>query len=79
MDLKSFKKQLKSMSSIELRELMNKANLSELEYWLIKYAFIDKRMVANTCMKLSISEPYYYIKLPLALTKLYYSSKLSRQ
>lgn len=77
MEIKAFKKKLKSMSSIELRELMNKANLSELEYWLVKYAFIDKRLVANTCMKLNISEPYYYVKLPLALAKLYYSTKNS--
>lgn len=75
MDLKAFKKKLKSMSSLELKELMNKANLTELEYWLIKYAFIDKRLVANTCMKLNISVAYYYIKLPLALTKLYYTTK----
>ena len=73
MEIKAFKKKLKSMSSVELRELMNKANLSELEYWLVRYAFIEKRLVANTCMKLNISEPYYDVKLPLVLAKLYYT------
>ena len=77
MDLKAFKKKLKSMSSVELKELMNKANLTEFEYWLIKYAFIDERYVLNTCAKLSISESTYHRLLPIALTKIYYTLKFS--
>lgn len=75
MDLKAFKKKLKSMSSVELKELISKSNLTEFEYWLIKYAFIDKRLVANTCMKLNISVASYYVKLPIILAKLYYITK----
>lgn len=77
MDLKAFKKKLKSMSSVELKELMNKANLTEFEYWLIKYAFIDERYVLNTCAKLNISESTYHRLLPIALTKIYYTLKFS--
>lgn len=76
MDLKAFKKELKAMSSVGLRELMKKANLSELEYWLIKYAFIDKRNYINTCMKLNITKFQYYSYLPIAIVKLYYTTKI---
>ena len=77
MDLKAFKKKLKSMSSVELKELMNKSNLTDLEYWLIKYAYIDERLVLNTCAKLNISESTYHRMLPMALIKIYYTLKFN--
>ena len=71
------KKQLKEMSKPELRALFAKAELEEIEQWLLKYAFIEERMVLNTCAKLSISESTYHRILPIALTKIYYTLKFS--
>ena len=44
----NIKKKLKSMSKPELRALFEKAELDETEKWLLKYAYIDERLVLNT-------------------------------
>ena len=65
------------MSKTDLRALFEKAELEETERWLLKYAYIDERLVLNTCAKLSISESTYYRMLPIALIKIYYTLKFS--
>ena len=71
------KKKLKEMSKSELRALFEKAELEETEKWLLRYAYIDERLVLNTCAKLNISESTYHRMLPIALTKIYYTLKFS--
>lgn len=66
MNHQDIKKKLKEMSKSELRALFEKAELEETEKWLLKYAFIEERMVLNTCAKLSISESTYHRLLPIA-------------
>lgn len=65
------------MKACDLRSLFEKAELDETERWLLKYAYIDERMVLNTCAKLHISESKYHRMLPVALTKVYYTLKFS--
>lgn len=65
------------MSKAELRALFEKAELEENEKWLLRYAYIDERMVLNTCAKLNISESTYHRLLPVALIKIYYTLKFS--
>lgn len=73
----NIKKKLKSMSKSELRSLFEKAELDETEKWLLRYAYIDERLVLNTCAKLNISESTYHRILLIALTKIYYTLKFS--
>lgn len=75
MNFQELKRKLKSMSKPELRRLFDKAELEETEKWLLKYAYIDERMVLNTCAKLNISESTYHRMLPIVLTKIYYTLK----
>ena len=77
MNHQNIKKKLKEMTKPELRALFEKAELEETEKWLLKYAYIDERLVLNTCAKLSISESTYHRLLPIALTKVYYTLKFS--
>ena len=77
MNHQNIKKKLKEMTKPELRALFEKAELEETEKWLLKYAYIDERLVLNTCAKLSISESTYHRILPIALTKIYYTLKFS--
>lgn len=77
MNHQNIKKKLKEMSKAELRALFEKAELEENEKWLLKYAYIDERMVLNTCAKLNISESTYHRLLPVALIKIYYTLKFS--
>ena len=65
------------MTKPELRALFEKAELEEDEKWLLKYAYIDERLVLNTCAKLNISESTYYRILPIALIKIYYTLKFN--
>ena len=44
----NIKKKLKQMSKADLRALFEKAELEEIEKWLLRYAYIDERMVLNT-------------------------------
>ena len=77
MNTQELKRKLKNMNKSELRLLFEKAELEETEKWLLKYAYIDERLVLNTCAKLSISESTYHRLLPIALTKVYYTLKFS--
>lgn len=75
MDKQQLKRQLKAMKKSNLRALFDKAELEDIERWLLKYAFIEERMVLNTCYKLNISESTYHRILPVAITKIYYTLK----
>lgn len=44
-------------------------NLTETEYWLLTYAFIQQRMRENTCAKLNIGTTKYATMLNEALIK----------
>lgn len=77
MNHQNIKKKLKEMTKPELRALFEKAELEETEKWLLKYAYIDERMVLNTCAKLNILESTYHRLLPVALIKIYYTLKFS--
>lgn len=55
-----------------IRNLVEHPDLTDLEKWLIYYAYGEGRMVINTCRKLGLQEAQYYITQNLALTKLYY-------
>ena len=77
MNFKELKHQLKTMNKSQLRHLFELAELEETEKWLLKYAYIDERMVINTCLKLNISESTYHRLLPIALTKIYYTLKFN--
>lgn len=57
--LKQEYKYLKLLDSIILEKLLKSSNLSEDEYWVLKYSIIQDRMVENTCAKLSISKSTY--------------------
>lgn len=77
MNHQNIKKKLKEMSKAELRALFEKAELEETEKWLLRYAYIDERLVLNTCAKLNISESTYHRMLPIALVKIYYTLKFN--
>ena len=77
MNHQNIKKKLKEMSKAELRALFEKAELEETEKWLLRYAYIDERMVLNTCRKLNMSESRYHRMLPVALTKVHYTLKFN--
>lgn len=77
MNRRDIKIKLKEMSKSELRELFERAELEETEKWLLRYAYINERMVLNTCAKLNISESTYHRLLPVALIKIYYTLKFS--
>lgn len=77
MNHQNIKKKLKEMSKSELRALFEKAELEETEKWLLRYAYIDERLVLNTCAKLNISESTYHRMLPIALVKIYYTLKFN--
>lgn len=77
MNHQNIKKKLREMSKADLRALFEKAELEETEKWLLRYAYIDERMVLNTCAKLNISESTYHRMLPIALVKIYYTLKFN--
>ncbi len=66
------KKHLKTLSKEDIKAIIEHPDLTEIEKWLIYYTFAEKRMVINTCYKLALSEPQFYITKRIALTKLYY-------
>lgn len=61
---------LKFMNKDTLEKLFAICGLTEEEYWLVRYAYIEKRMVQNTCLKLSISSTKYHNMLNVALAKI---------
>lgn len=54
------KKHLKTKSEEEIKEILNHSDILEIEKWLIYYTFAKDRLIANTCMKLNISERQYH-------------------
>lgn len=63
------KNYLKGFSTIQLENLFKISNLTEDEYWVLKYGFIQDRMIENTCLKLNISRSTYRNIYNNALTK----------
>lgn len=66
---------LRNLDKPTLRKLFKLANLPEDEYWLLIYAFVEKRMRENTCMKLNIRKTKYSTMLNEALIKVDYTIK----
>jgi hypothetical protein len=64
---------LKQLEKPTLRKLFKLANLTEQEYWLVIYAFVEERMRDNTCMKLNIGKTKYHSMLNEALIKIEYT------
>ena len=64
---------LKLLSKDQLRLLFKNTDLTEDEYWLLTYAFIERRMVVNTCRKLHIQETKYHTMQNEALIKIKYT------
>jgi hypothetical protein len=69
------KQYLKKLDKPTLRKLFKLAELSEDEYWLVIYAFVEERMRENTCMKLNIGKTKYNTMLTTALIKIEYTIK----
>lgn len=72
------KKHLKTLSKTEIKQIIEHPDLTELERWIIYYTFAEKRMVINTCYKLSISERQFFIIKDKGLIKLYYILGLNK-
>ena len=64
---------LKQLDKPTLRKLFKLAELSEEEYWLVIYAFVEERLRENTCMKLNIGKTKYHSMLNEALIKIEYT------
>ena len=64
---------LKNLDKETLRKLFKIADLTESEYWLLHYAFIERNMRENTCMKLNIRTTKYNTMLNEALIKVEYT------
>ena len=62
---------------IKLRKLfqmaLDEGFITEQEYWLLIYAYAERRMVENTCAKLAICQKTYHIILNQALIKINYT------
>ena len=71
----NLKKYLKNLDKDTLKKLLKISDLDELEYWILYYNYVEKRMVINTCMKLNISRAYYFILKNKALIKVHYKIK----
>lgn len=69
------KKYLKNLDKDTLKKLLKISDLDEIEYWILYYNYVEKRMVINTCMKLNISRAYYFILKNKALIKVHYKIK----
>lgn len=66
---------LRSLDKETLKKLFKISELEEEEYWLLYYAFIEKRMRENTCAKLNIRTTKYHSLLNEALIKVDYTIK----
>lgn len=71
--MQSIKQYLKHADKAKIRKMLKESDLSELEYWVIYYGYVENRMVENICMKLNISRAYYFIIKNKALIKLHYT------
>ena len=70
--IRKVKKYLKTLTKEEIKSIIQHPDLTEEERWIIYYTFAEKRMVINTCYKLSISERQFYFIKDKGLIKLYY-------
>ena len=66
---------LRTLDKQTLYKLFEISDITEDEYWLLRYAFIEKRMRENICMKLNISSTKYANMLNIALIKIEYKIK----
>lgn len=66
---------LRNLDKETLKKLFKISELPEDEYWLLYYAFVEKRMRENTCMKLNIRTTKYATMLNEALIKVEYKIK----
>lgn len=48
----------------------DEGEITEQEYWLLTYAYVECRMVENTCAKLNMSSTKYATSLNEALIKI---------
>lgn len=71
----SIRQYLRNLDKETLKKLFKVSELKEDEYWLLYYAFIEKRMRENTCAKLNIRTTKYYSMLNEALIKVDYTIK----
>lgn len=63
-------KYLKHLNNVVLYQLLEKTKLTDDEYWVLKYTLINKNLVENTCMRLSISKSTYRNIYNMALYKI---------
>jgi hypothetical protein len=66
---------LRQLDKNTLKKLFKLADLEEDEYWLLYYAYVEKRMRENTCMKLNIRTTKYATLLNQALIKVDFKIK----
>jgi len=66
---------LRKLEKPVLRKLFKIADLTETEYWLIIYAYVEERMRENTCAKLAIGKSKYHSIMNEALIKIDYTIK----
>lgn len=70
---RSTKKYIKNLDKPTRRKLIEivkvKWNLSDEEYWLLIYAFVEERMRENTCRKLNFEKTKYSTLLKEVLIK----------
>ena len=66
---------LRNLDKETLEKLLKISDLKEDEYWLLHYAFVEKRMRENTCAKLNIRLTKYHSLLNEALIKVDYTIK----
>ena len=71
----TIKQYLRNLDKETLKKLFRLADLNEDEYWLLRYAFIEKRMRENICAKLNIRTTKYHSILNGALIKIDYTIK----
>ena len=69
----STRQYLRQLDKPTLRKLFKICNLSETEYWLMIYAFVEERMRENICAKLSIGKSKYHSMLNETLIKVDYT------
>ena len=66
---------LRTLSKDELKRLFNAANLTKIEYDLLKYAYIYKYLRDKTCLILHIQKTKYHSILNEALIKIDFTLK----
>lgn len=75
MEIKEFKKYLKTLNEDYLIKLFNTADLNKTEYGIAYNSIILKKKVAKICIDLNISRSHYFVIKNKLLLKLYYTLK----